>query len=82
MRACPFSGIRKAHPDNEWLQVVGLIHDIGKIMAIWGEPQWCVVGDTFPVGCAPSKHIVFDAKFFEGMYCDVCKDEENRIVLV
>lgn len=57
-------GIRKAHPDKEWFQVAGLIHDIGKLMAVWGEPQWCVVGDTFPVGCAPSKHIVFDAKFF------------------
>ncbi|KAL4231424.1 hypothetical protein ACF0H5_009001 [Mactra antiquata] len=59
-------GIRKAHPDKEWLQVAGLVHDIGKLMAVWGEPQWCVVGDTFPVGCAPSKEIVFDAKFFEG----------------
>ena len=59
-------GIRKAHPDKDWFQVTGLIHDIGKIMALYGEPQWCVVGDTFPVGCAPAKSIVFDAKFFEG----------------
>lgn len=59
-------GIRSKHPDKEWFQVAGLIHDIGKLMALWGEPQWCVVGDTFPVGCAPAKSIVFDAQFFQG----------------
>ncbi|KAG9337306.1 hypothetical protein JZ751_028874 [Albula glossodonta] len=39
--------------------LVGLIHDIGKIMALWGEPQWAVVGDTFPVGCRFQNSIVF-----------------------
>ena len=34
-------------------QLTGLIHDIGKIMHLWGEPQWATVGDTFVVGCAP-----------------------------
>jgi len=58
-------GIRQKHPDKEWLQVTGLIHDLGKVMGMWGEPQWCVVGDTFPVGCAPETSIVFDAKFFD-----------------
>ncbi len=29
-----------------------------------GEPQWAVVGDTFPTGCAYSPKIVFQ-KFFE-----------------
>ena len=28
-------------------------------MAFYGEPQWCVVGDTFAVGCAPRKEIVY-----------------------
>jgi inositol oxygenase len=58
-------GIRKKHPDNEWLQVTGLIHDIGKVMALWGEPQFSTVGDTFPVGCRPDKSIVFDAELFK-----------------
>lgn len=58
-------GIRQKHPDKDWFQVAGLIHDIGKVMALYGEPQWCVVGDTFPVGCAPARSIVFDAQFFE-----------------
>lgn len=57
-------GIRKNHPDKEWLQVAGLIHDVGKLMALWGEPQWCVVGDTFPVGCRPDPSIVFGVESF------------------
>merc|ERR1712012_482819 len=35
--------IREEHPDKEWFQLVGLIHDLGKIMAFYGEPQWAVV---------------------------------------
>jgi inositol oxygenase len=44
------------HP--EWLVLVGLIHDMGKVLSIYGEPQWAVVGDTFPVGCRFSHRIV------------------------
>ncbi|XP_060779152.1 inositol oxygenase [Neoarius graeffei] len=59
-------GIRRQHPDKEWFQLVGLIHDVGKIMALWGEPQWAVVGDTFPVGCRFQNSIVFrDTTFTE-----------------
>ena len=47
-----------------WFVLVGLIHDLGKILCLWGEPQWAVVGDTFPVGCAFSDTIVFP-EFFE-----------------
>lgn len=32
-------GIRKAHPDKDWFHLVGLLHDLGKILALWGEPQ-------------------------------------------
>lgn len=46
-----------------WLILVGFIHDLGKILAHYGEPQWAVVGDTFPVGCAFSDRIVF-AEYF------------------
>ncbi|TTN17665.1 Inositol oxygenase [Bagarius yarrelli] len=59
-------GIRKEHPDKDWFQLVGLIHDIGKVMALWGEPQWAVVGDTYPVGCHFQDSIVFrDLTFVE-----------------
>jgi inositol oxygenase len=50
---------RQIHPDEDWFHLTGLIHDLGKVMALWGEPQWAVVGDTFPVGCLPSPSVVF-----------------------
>ncbi len=42
-----------------WFILTGLIHDLGKILCLWGEPQWAVVGDTFPVGCRYSERIVY-----------------------
>jgi len=57
--------IRKDHPDKEWFQLTGLIHDLGKIMAFYEEPQWAVVGDTFPVGCAPQECIVYGKQSFK-----------------
>jgi inositol oxygenase len=42
-----------------WYILTGLIHDLGKILCLWDEPQWAVVGDTFPVGCRYSERIVF-----------------------
>ncbi|MBX3440509.1 MAG: inositol oxygenase [Planctomycetaceae bacterium] len=50
------------HPD--WFVLTGLIHDLGKVLCLFGEPQWAVVGDTFPVGCAFSEKIVLP-EFFE-----------------
>jgi inositol oxygenase len=47
-----------------WFILTGLIHDLGKILCLFGEPQWAVVGDTFPVGCRYSDKIVFP-EFFE-----------------
>lgn len=51
------------HPD--WMVLVGLIHDMGKVLCLFGEPQWAVVGDTFPVGCAYSDKIVYPEFFKE-----------------
>jgi inositol oxygenase len=48
---------RDGHP--RWFILTGLIHDLGKILCLYGEPQWAVVGDTFPVGCAYADSIVF-----------------------
>lgn len=50
------------HP--RWFILTGLIHDLGKILCLFGEPQWAVVGDTFPVGCKYSEKIVFH-EFFD-----------------
>ncbi len=49
------------HP--RWFILVGLIHDLGKILCLFGEPQWAVVGDTFPVGCRYSDKVVFPEFF-------------------
>lgn len=55
--------IRKdGHPD--WMVLTGLMHDMGKVLCLFGEPQWAVVGDTFPVGCAYSDKIVYP-EFFQ-----------------
>lgn len=62
-------GIRKAgHPD--WMQLVGLIHDMGKIMYLWGTDedgqngtatgaQWALGGDTWVLGAAIPDCTVF-----------------------
>ena len=58
--------IRKdKYPD--WLQLTGLIHDLGKIMYLKGcdndgtsmKEQWGIVGDTFIVGCKIPDCIVY-----------------------
>ncbi len=53
------------HPD--WMQLIGLIHDLGKIMYLKGndsegtgiKKQWAMVGDTFVVGCKLPDQIIF-----------------------
>jgi len=57
--------IRAAHPDQDWLHLTGLIHDLGKVLAFWGEEQWAVVGDTFVVGCAYADSIVYREHSFD-----------------
>lgn len=49
------------HPD--WLILTGLIHDCGKMLFFFGEPQWAIVGDTFPLGCRFSDKIVYPHLF-------------------
>ena len=46
-----------------WMILTGLVHDLGKILCLWGEPQWAVVGDTFATGCAFSSKNVFPEFF-------------------
>lgn len=49
------------HP--RWFVLTGFIHDLGKVLCLWDQPQWGVVGDTFPVGCAYADEIVFPEYF-------------------
>jgi inositol oxygenase len=55
-------GIRR-DGNPRWMVLTGLMHDLGKILCLWGEPQWAVVGDTFPTGCAFSSKNVFPEYF-------------------
>lgn len=52
---------RDGHP--RWFVLAGFVHDLGKVLCLYGEPQWAVVGDTFPVGCAYSSDVVFPEFF-------------------
>jgi inositol oxygenase len=53
----------RADGHEDWFVLTGLIHDLGKVLCLFGEPQWAVVGDTFPVGCAFSGRIVYPEFF-------------------
>ncbi len=51
----------------DWMQLVGLVHDLGKVLYLWGsdadgtglDSQWGLVGDTFVVGCALPDSLIF-----------------------
>ncbi len=53
----------RANNEPRWMVLTGFVHDLGKVLCLYGEPQWGVVGDTFPVGCAYSKDVVFPERF-------------------
>jgi len=53
----------RADGQPRWFILAGFVHDLGKILCLWGEPQWAVVGDTFPTGCRYSDKIVFPQYF-------------------
>jgi inositol oxygenase len=54
----------RADGHDDWFVLVGLLHDLGKVLCLFGEPQWAVTGDTFPVGCRFSEKIVY-TEFFQ-----------------
>ena len=54
----------RADGHSDWFVLTGFLHDLGKVLCLFGEPQWAVVGDTFPVGCKFSDRIVYP-DFFE-----------------
>uniref|UniRef100_A0A8C4R3M8 Inositol oxygenase n=1 Tax=Eptatretus burgeri TaxID=7764 RepID=A0A8C4R3M8_EPTBU len=31
--------IREVYPQQDWFHLIGLLHDLGKVLALWGEPQ-------------------------------------------
>uniref|UniRef100_A0A7N0TRP8 Inositol oxygenase n=1 Tax=Kalanchoe fedtschenkoi TaxID=63787 RepID=A0A7N0TRP8_KALFE len=64
--------IRKDYPDEDWLHLTALIHDLGKVLLLpkfGGLPQWAVVGDTHPLGCAFDESIVHHKYFIDNPDC-------------
>ena len=53
----------RADGQPDWMVLTGFIHDLGKVLCLFGEPQWAVVGDTFPTGCPYSSKVVY-SEFF------------------
>lgn len=59
-------GLRQADAPK-WMQLTGLLHDVGKVLYLDGndidgtsiETQWGVVGDTFPVGYPRSGCLIY-----------------------
>ena len=51
--------VRKKFPNDKEFQIIGLIHDVGKVLFSFGEPSWAVVGDTYVLGCDFPKNIVY-----------------------
>lgn len=53
---------RDGKPD--WMQLTGLLHDLGKLLVFFGaKGQWDVVGDTFVVGAAFAPENVYPSTF-------------------
>lgn len=78
---------RKAYPGEEydWMHVCAFIHDFGKILLVDDDdlnlspdPQWAVVGDNYPVGCAYSDKIVYPDTFTK---CPDLNDERYNTKL-
>jgi len=53
----------RADGQPDWMVLTGFIHDLGKVLCLFGEPQWAAVGDTFPTGCPYSSKVVY-SEFF------------------
>ena len=56
---------RLNHRYPDWFVLTGLMHDMGKVLCLFGEPKWVVVGDTFPVRCEHSDKIVYPEYFVD-----------------
>jgi len=70
--------IRAQYPGEEydWLHLAAFIHDLGKLLAhpdYFRQPQWAVVGDTYPLGCPFDKRIVYYDAFDKNP--DKCKPQ-------
>jgi len=65
--------VRSKWPEHEWLHLVALIHDLGSLIARWGEEHASIACESFPVGCCLSTSCRF-AEYFKSN-----PDEENLL---
>ncbi|KAL6075003.1 inositol oxygenase [Balamuthia mandrillaris] len=78
--------LRAQFPGEEydWLHLTGFIHDLGKLLAhprfpqCFNQPQWAVVGDTFPLGCPFSDSIVYREYFKENPDMNVSEYQQSE----
>jgi inositol oxygenase len=78
-------GLRR---DNKpkWMEFVGFIHDMGKIIHLWGcdedgtsmTEQWGTVGDTFLVGCPKPDTLVYPE--FNELSPEKCYNEDEDVL--
>jgi len=73
---------RDGHPD--WMQFVGLAHDLGKILHLKGgtdeegtsmATQWGIVGDTYITGCRIPDTVVYPQ--YNGLNADMADERYN-----
>jgi inositol oxygenase len=58
---------RPKFPEDDWMALVALIHGLGKLLAhpnFGSQPQWCICGESFPVGCRFSS-LISNSNFFQ-----------------
>lgn len=57
--------VRRKEEEERRRKKILFLFSSTQVMAFFGEPQWAVVGDTFPVGCAWADSIVYRDTSFE-----------------
>ena len=62
-----------ARPDDEAYALLGLIHDVGKVLFTMGLRNTFVVGDTHILGCAPPESAIYPETFAK------CPDAKHPI---
>jgi len=73
----------RADDRPDWMQLTGLIHDLGKVMFLWGcdeegtsqAEQWGMVGDVFVVGCKLPDTCVYPE--FNALNSDMANSDYN-----
>ena len=63
--------IRNRYPHDKQLQLTGLIHDLGKVLFNYNEPNYFIVGDTYVLGAEIPKSVAhYDTIENPGKYAE------------